>query len=83
MIVYKPDQLSRHTVFVTPAKTAGVDSSEFRNADGSARLFIVSFDGGRAFVPDNLGQYMIDNGMARFAPILMPSDIHLELAHAR
>lgn len=83
MIVYKPDQLSRHTVFVTPANTAGVDSSEFRNADGSARLFVVTFESGRAKVPDNLGQYMIDNGMARYSPVLLPSDIQMELAHDR
>lgn len=83
MIVYKPDQLSRHVVFVTPANTPGVDSSEFRNADGSTRLFPVTFESGRAKVPDNLGQFMIDNGMARVSPVLLPSDIHLELAHAR
>jgi len=83
MVIYKPDQLSRHTVFVTPANTVGVDSSEFRNADGSARTFQVTFDAGRAHVPDTLGQFMLDHGMARFAPVLLPSDIHLELAHAR
>lgn len=83
MIVYKPDQLSRHAVFVTPANTAGVDSSEFRNVDGSARVFTVTFEDGRAKVPDNLGQFMIDHGMARISPVLLPSDIHLELAHAR
>jgi hypothetical protein len=83
VIVYKPAQLSRHVVFVTPANMAGVDSSEFRNADGSAQLFPVTFEGGRAKVPDNLGQFMIDNDMARFSPVLLPDDIQMELAHAR
>lgn len=83
MLIYKPDQLSHHTVFVTPAHTVGVDSSEFRNADGSATVFTVVFADGRAKVPDSLGRYMTDNGMARIAPVLLPSDIHLELAHAR
>jgi len=83
MVIYKPDQLSRHTVFVSPANTPGVDSSEFRNADGTARTFQVTFDAGRAHVPDSLGQFMIDHGMARIAPVLLPSDIQLEIAHAR
>lgn len=82
MIVYKPDQLTRHTVYVTPAATPGVDATDFRDKDGKPRTFAVVFEDGRARVPDNLGQYMIDHGLARYAPVLLPSDITLEMAHA-
>lgn len=77
MIIYKPDQPSDHSVFIQPAATPqGRECSEWMDG-GEPRSFIVKFVGGRAKVPDNLGQFMIDAGLARISPILLPSDINL------
>ena len=81
MILFRPQDahVSRHRVFVQPAATPqGRGVSEWM--DGlNPRLFTVEFLDGRAAVPDNLGRYMIDTGLARLSPILLPEDAVLPI----
>ncbi len=79
MILFRPQDahVSRHRVFVQPAATPqGKGVSEWMDGP-KARLFPVDFLNGRAAVPDNLGRYMIDTGLARPSPILLPEDAML------
>lgn len=76
MIVHKPDQVNPHTVYLRPAAhVKGGFPAEWLNPDGSKRMFRIEFKNGRADVPDNIGQFMIDTGLARSSPILLPEDI--------
>lgn len=82
MIVHRPQdtRVPRHLVFVQPAATPqGRGVSEWMDG-GKPRLFTVEFLGGRADVPDNLGRYLVDAGLARPSPILLPDDARLPIA---
>lgn len=82
MHVYRPQdaQVARHTVFVQPGREFPV--TDWLNEDGNARMFTVVFRGGRAEVPDNLGQYMIDRELASASPLLLPPGAGLRGRHA-
>lgn len=71
MKVYKPETRGRHRMFVQPGNTHKV--SDFMDANGKAKLITVEFFLGEADVPDNLGRYLIDQGMAQRSPILLPA----------
>ncbi|MBM2884094.1 hypothetical protein JFK97_06790 [Chromobacterium phragmitis] len=45
--------------------------SDFLDESGKARTFVVEFKYGRAEVPDNLGRYLIDQGLAQESVILL------------
>lgn len=69
MIIFYPNLSSMRT-FVAPGKT--VDSSDFRDKDGSPIMFEVVFDEhGRADVPDGLGRFMVDSGLAQTHGVLL------------
>ncbi|MHB0992692.1 MAG: hypothetical protein ACYC0M_15645 [Burkholderiales bacterium] len=70
MFIYKPEQPSEHTVFIQPGKN--VRCSDWLDEDNNPRMFRVHFHNGRAEVPDNLGNYMVDTGQARISPIILP-----------
>lgn len=71
MNIYRPGSRGRHSVYVQPGNEH--PNSDFVDADGKATLFDVAFKEGVAEVPDNLGNYMIDKGLAQRSPILLPS----------
>lgn len=75
MIVYRPQgtHIPRHFLYVQPAATPGCENSDWMDGE-EPKLFTIEFVHGRAEVPDNLGRYMIDNGLARMSPILLPAD---------
>ena len=77
MKIYKPDQMTPHTVLVTP----GLFCADWATEEGKAKTFSVEFKNGQADLADNLGLYMIDNGMARSSPILTMNDIFSEVRH--
>lgn len=75
MRIYRPfdREGARHTVFVQPGREFPV--AEWLDEDGKPRLFPVQFLSGRAEVPDNLGQYMIDQGQAQRSPLILPPGV--------
>lgn len=73
MFVYQPGTTGRRTLFAQPGNE--FPASDFMDANGKAILFSVVFSEGRAEVPDQLGQYLIDKGMAAKSPILLPQGV--------
>jgi len=75
MFVYIPEYSDKrtHGMFVQPANDA--QSSEWVEKDGRHKMYHVVFEYGRADVPDSLGQYMLDRGMAKRSPIIIPSGV--------
>ncbi len=69
MVVYQPGTRGRRTTFVQPGSEH--PASHFLNDDGSARMFAVVFTDGQATVDDQLGQYMLDNGLVARSPIVL------------
>lgn len=82
MRVYRPQdsEVPRHTVFVQPGTQFPV--SEWLDEDGKPRLFAVEFRAGCAEVPDNLGEYMIDQETAQRSPLILPPGAGLRDSHA-
>lgn len=71
MRIYFPGGPRDHLVLVTPG--ADCEASDFHNPDGSLRQFKIRFEAGVAQVPSNLGDYLIDKGVARKTPALILS----------
>lgn len=74
MLVYRPhDELrARHVIFVQPGQHHAV--SEWME-DGKPKMFTVVFHRGRAEVPSNLGEYMIEQGQAQRSPLILPEGV--------
>ena len=72
MRVYRPQDadVPRHRLHVQPGRE--FPNSDWLDAQGAPRMFTVEFRAGCAEVPDNLGQYMIDKGMAAQSPLILP-----------
>lgn len=73
MKVYHHGGRLKHTTFAQPGGEFPV--SDFMNEDGSPKLFTIEFLGGVAEVPDNLGRYLIDKGIASASPIVLLSEV--------
>ncbi len=73
MIVYSntPEPRPKHEMYVTPSRNS--DSVEFKDVTGRPVMFQVVFEHGRAEVPENLGRWMVDNGMAIRSRIILPA----------
>nr|WP_199065100.1 hypothetical protein [Chromobacterium sp. ASV5] len=70
MIIYHPVTRDRTThVICQPGNEHPV--SDFFDKDGKPSVFVVEFKYGRAEVPDNLGRYLIDEGLAQESAILL------------
>ena len=81
MIVYSPNtshgqkKKGTHTLYVCPAgdpDRKGECPSEWVNDRNEPVNFPVEFRNGRAEVPDNLGRYMIERGLARKTKLILP-----------
>lgn len=74
MKIYLPTAQDRplQNVFVQPGNHPG---NKYQVSDwldnGKPIMFTVAFRFGCAEVPDNLGQYMLDNEMAKASPIIV------------
>lgn len=71
MLVYRPHEMDKpsHTLLVQPGVHYPV--SDWLDEAGKPRMYSVVFRSGRAEVPDNLGQYLIDQQLAQSSPILL------------
>lgn len=69
MKVYQPGTTGKRTLFVQPGVHSPV--SDWLEEHGKPRLFAVEFKEGEATVDDQLGQYMIDQGLAKSSPIIL------------
>lgn len=77
MKVYRPCEIGRRPAYVQPGHEHPV--SHFMEQVGfdkgepvyAAKMFRVEFVNGEADVDDQLGQYMIDKGIAKRSPILL------------
>jgi len=58
-------------MFVTPSFTSS--SADFKDSQGNPITYTVSFDYGMAEVPDNLGRWMVDHGLAKTSLIILPA----------
>lgn len=74
MRVYHEVRHSCHTLIVCPGQEFP-NVSEWRDAQGKPLTLTVEFRGGVARVPDNLGQYLLDKGLAQSSPILLPPSV--------
>lgn len=72
MKVYKPGARGKQRQYVQPGSEFPV--AHFMDESGKPKLFTVTFTEGAAEVDDTLGQYMLDKGIARRSPILLPGD---------
>ncbi len=70
MRIYHDNQAERFTVIVSPAVKAK-NVLDWRNSGGNPKTFHVVFRRGMAEVDSNLGQYMIDEGIAKSSPIVI------------
>lgn len=72
MFVYldAPRPAPRHTMFVCPGKDS--DAAEFKDSEGKPEQFAVVFENGRAEVPDALGRWMVDHGVAKSTSLFVP-----------
>ena len=73
MRVYLPGSKGRKAHLVTPGNQ--FESSEFMDEDGKPRTFAVEFINGEADVPDNLARYLIDHGIAKRSPLILPPGV--------
>jgi hypothetical protein len=64
--VYYPAGAVDHLMFVTPA--AHTDASCFREPNGTPIQFKIKFVAGKANVPENLADYLIDQEMVEIDP---------------
>ena len=82
MRVYRPRDrdVASHTLFVQPGRQFPI--ADWVDEMGAPRLFRVEFRAGCAEVPDNLGAYMIDQGLAQRSPLLLPPGAGLRDRHA-
>ena len=71
MIIYQPNARNspKQLMFVQPGNE--YPNSEWIDEKGKPRLITVEFKFGKAEVPDNLGQYMLDHDMAKPSPIIL------------
>ncbi len=73
MKVYHPGARGKSTTFVQPGVHHPV--SDWMDEAGKPRMFAVAFIEGVAEVSDNLGKYMIDQGLAARSPIILPEGV--------
>lgn len=73
MRVFQPGTRGRRTLFAQPGNE--FKATSFMNDDGSAKMFTIVFTEGAADVDDQLGQYLIDQGMAARSAILLPPGV--------
>lgn len=73
MRVFQPGGIGRRGVFVSPGKE--FPTTDFVDANGKPHLIRVDFISGEARVPDNLGRYLIDKGIAKSSPIILPPGV--------
>jgi hypothetical protein len=50
------------------------DNTDWKDKEGNKTMFPVQFKAGIADVAGNLGKYMLDKGLARRSPIILPGD---------
>lgn len=73
MKVYQPGTRGKRTALLQPGRDFPV--SHFLSPKGEPIMFQVVFVEGEADVDDQLGQYMIDTGIAHRSPIILPEGI--------
>lgn len=85
--IYNSGSYGRGIVFVTPGRDHPETSDWMKtNTDSEGKsfnepiMFTVKFENGVAEVPDNLGRYMIDKGLARKSRLILPPDAPIENA---
>ena len=63
----------RHTIFLQPATIA--KSTEWVDEHGKPKMFNITFELGVADVPDSVGQFMIDQGIAKRSFLILPEGV--------
>lgn len=69
MKVYQPGTKGKRTLFVTPAHK--FPATHFLNDSGTPKIFSIVFIDGEAEVDDQLGQYLLDEDIAKSSPIVL------------
>ena len=78
MRIYHDNQAERFTVIVSPA-VKHKNVMDWRNPGGVPKTFHVVFRYGAAEVDSNLGDYMIDEGLANASPLIVPDSVRAEV----
>lgn len=77
MLVYLPHKKSTHTMHISPAadpRIKGEVPVDWVDDKNNPRTFQVHFYKGRAEVDDQIGNYLIETGLARKTKLIMPED---------
>lgn len=61
-----------HTLYVQPGNT-DPNNTDWFHENGKPKLIPVKFKNGEAVVPDSLGRFLVDKGLARSSMIFIPS----------
>jgi hypothetical protein len=77
MRVYHEVRHKRHTLIVCPGNEFP-NVSDWKDAQGKPLTLTVKFIAGEARVPSNLGQYLLDKGLAQSSPIIVPKAPSIE-----
>jgi hypothetical protein len=75
MFIYLPHKNANHTMHITPAadpRIRGDVPSEWVDDKNTPLNFQVEFVRGKAEVDDNIGRYMIEQGLAQKSKIILP-----------
>src|SRR5579863_5782344 len=75
MKVYNHGLNAKHVLYVQPAVDYPEAPAEWKEADGRPKLFSIEFVRGVAEVDKNLGDYLIEKGLAKKTKIHMPSEV--------
>jgi hypothetical protein len=77
MLVFLPHKNANHTMHITPAadpRIKGEVPSGWVNDKNEPLTFQVEFIRGKAEVDDNIGNYLIKQGLAKKSKIILPDE---------
>ena len=75
MFVYLPHKNANHTMHICPAadpRIRGEVPTEWVDDKNTALTFHVEFVRGKAEVDENIGRYLIEQGLAQKSKIILP-----------
>ena len=77
MFVYLPHKNANHTMHISPAadpRIKGEVPTEWVDDKNAPLTFQVEFVRGKAEVDDNIGNYLIEQGLAKKSKIILPDE---------
>lgn len=73
MKVYQPGTKGKRTLFAQPGKE--FRATHFLDENKNPKMFTITFVEGEADVEDQLGNYLVNKGLATRSPIILPAGV--------